>query len=203
MNTRNAIFRRRTVGVSDMTAEDAVDWGFTGPCLRAAGVPYDVRKAHPYYGYDQFEFDVPIGTRGDVYDRYLVRMEEMRQSIRIIEQALKDIPEGPVITDDKRVAMPPKEEVYTNIEALMQQFKLVMEGIQVPPGEVYTYTEAANGELGFYIISDGTGHPYRFKVRPPCFAVFQAFDSMVKGGLIADLVAILGSLNIVAGELER
>jgi len=153
--------------------------------------------------WNQFEFDVPIATRGDVYDRYLVRMEEMRQSIRIIEQALKDIPEGPVMVDDKRVAMPPKEEVYSNIEALMNQFKLVMEGIQVPSGEVYTYTEGANGELGFYVISDGTGHPYRIKIRPPCFPVFQAFDSMVEGGLIADLVAILGSINVVAGELER
>jgi NADH:ubiquinone oxidoreductase subunit D len=203
LNTRNSIFRQRTVGISDITGEDAVDWGFTGPCLRAAGVPYDVRKAHPYYGYDQFEFDVPIGTRGDVYDRYLVRMEEMRQSIRIIEQALEDIPEGPVITEDKRVAIPTKEEVYSNIEALMNQFKLVMEGVQVPPGEVYSYTEGANGELGYYIISDGTGHPYRIKVRPPCYAIFQAFDSMIEGRLIADLVSILGSINIVAGELER
>jgi NADH:ubiquinone oxidoreductase subunit D len=144
-----------------------------------------------------------VGTIGDCYDRYLVRMEEMRQSLRIVEQALDKLPGGPVIVDDKRVALPPKAEVYSTIEALMNHFKLVYEGILAPPGEVYGYTEGANGELGYYVVSNGTKHPWRVKVRPPCFNIYQAFPDMIKGGLLADAVAIIGGLNVIAGELDR
>jgi NADH-quinone oxidoreductase subunit C/D len=201
--TRNPIFCARFRGVGILSAEDALDYGWVGPCLRGSGVAYDIRKDHPYSGYDQYDFDVPVGTAGDCYDRYLVRMEEIRQSLRIIEQALVRLPPGPVIVDDKRVALPPKEQVYTSIEALMNHFKLVYEGILPPPGEVYGYTEAANGELGFFIVSDGNKCPWRVKVRPPCFNIYQAFPQMIKGRLLADAVATIGGLNIIAGELDR
>ena len=201
--TRNPIFQNRFKDVGVMGREDALSWGWVGPCLRGSGVAYDIRKDHPYSGYDQYDFDVPVGTVGDCYDRYLVRMEEMQQSMRIVEQALAKLPKGPVITDDKRVALPPKSEVYSNIEALMNHFKLIYEGILPPPGEVYGYTEAANGELGFYIVSDGAKTPWRVKVRPPCYNVYQAFPEMIKGGMLADAVAIIGGLNVVAGELDR
>ncbi len=201
--TRNPIFQSRFKDVGVMGREDALSWGWVGPCLRGSGVAYDVRKDHPYSGYEGYDFDVPVGTVGDCYDRYLVRMEEMKQSMRIVEQALAKLPEGPVITDDKRVALPPKSEVYSNIEALMNHFKLIYEGILPPPGEVYGYTEAANGELGFYVVSDGGKTPWRLKVRPPCFNVYQAFPEMIKGAMIADAVAIMGGLNVVAGELDR
>jgi NADH-quinone oxidoreductase subunit C/D len=201
--TRNVIFVRRFRDVGVLGADDALSYGWVGPCLRATGVPYDVRKDHPYSGYDQYDFDVPIGTVGDCYDRYLVRMEEVRQSVRIVEQALAKLPGGPVIVDDKRVALPPKAEVYSNIEALMNHFKLVYEGILAPPGEVYGYTEAANGELGFYIVSNGRKHPWRVKVRPPCYNVYQAYTQMIRGAMIADAVATIGSLNVIAGELDR
>jgi NADH-quinone oxidoreductase subunit C/D len=201
--TRNEIIIRRFRDVGVMPADDALSWGWVGPCLRGSGVPYDVRKDHPYSGYEQYDFDVPVGTIGDCYDRYLVRMEEMRQSLRIVEQALDKLPGGPVIVDDKRVALPPKSEVYSTIEALMNHFKLVYEGILAPPGEVYGYTEGANGELGYYVVSNGTKHPWRVKVRPPCFNIYQAFPDMIKGGLLADAVAIIGGLNVIAGELDR
>jgi NADH-quinone oxidoreductase subunit C/D len=158
---------------------------------------------HPYSGYEQYDFDVPVGTAGDCFDRYLVRMEEMRQSMRIVEQALARLPGGPVITDDKRVALPPKSEVYSNIEALMNHFKLIYEGILPPPGEVYGYTEGANGELGFYVVSDGQKHPWRVKVRPPCYNIYQAFPHMIRGGMLADAIATIGGLNVIAGELDR
>ncbi len=203
MVTHNAIARDRMRGVGSIGREDAIAYGFTGPCLRASGEPYDVRKAHPYYDYDQFDFDVPVGSQGDVYDRYLVRLEEMRQSLRIVEQALENLPSGPVIVDDGRVALPPKYGVYTNIEDMMNHFKLIMHGIRPPVGEVYGYSEAANGELGFYIVSDGEERPYRVKVRPPSFAIYQAFPQMIRGTKPADVVATLGSLNIIAGESER
>lgn len=203
LNTRNMIFRSRTIGVGEISAQDAIDYGFTGPCLRASGVAYDVRKYHPYHGYDEFDFDIPVGSRGDTYDRYLVRMEEIRQSTRIIRQALKALEPGPWQIDDRRITLPLKEKVYSDIEDLMNHFKLIMHGIRPPAGEVYGYTEGGNGELGFYVVSDGSGYPYRIKVRPPCFAIFQAFPDMIKGGLIADAIAALGSMNIVAGELDR
>ncbi len=201
--TRNPIFANRFRDVGVMSAEDALSWGWVGPCLRGSGVAYDIRKDHPYSGYEQYDFDVPVGTVGDCYDRYLVRVAEIHQSLRIIEQALGKLPKGPVITDDKKVALPPKSEVYSNIEALMNHFKLVYEGILPPPGEVYGYTEAANGELGYYIVSDGQKYPWRMKVRPPCFAIYAAFSEMIKGGMLADAVAIIGGLNVIAGELDR
>lgn len=201
--TTNAIFRDRTENVGTVSAEEAIAWGWTGPCLRASGVPYDVRKAFPYMGYEQYEFDVPVASTGDTYARYLVRMEEIRQSLRIIEQALKAMPDGPVITDDHHVALPPKSKVYSEMESLIWHFKLIFEGIKVPAGDAYGFTEGANGELGYYIVSDGSGHPYRIKVRPPCFAIFQAFPHMIEGHMIPDAIAILGSLNIIAGELDR
>jgi NADH dehydrogenase I D subunit len=201
--TRNAIFVKRFRDVGVMPAADALSYGWVGPCLRGSGVAYDIRKDHPYSGYEQYDFDVPAGSIGDCYDRYLVRMEEIRQSCRIIEQALGRLPEGPVIVDDKKVALPPKSEVYSNIEALMNHFKLVYEGILAPPGEVYGYTEAANGELGYYIVSDGAKCPWRVKVRPPCFNIYQAYTEMIRGKLLADAVAIIGGLNVIAGELDR
>lgn len=201
--TRNVIFMKRFKDVGVMEKDEALSWGWVGPCLRGSGVAYDVRKDHPYSGYEQYDFDVPVGTTGDCFDRYLVRMEEMRQSMRIIEQALASLPGGAIITDDKRVAIPPKSEVYSNIEALMNHFKLIYEGILPPPGEVYGYTEAANGELGYYIVSDGQKHPWRVKVRPPCFNIYQAFPHMIRGGMLADAIATIGGLNVIAGELDR
>jgi NADH-quinone oxidoreductase subunit C/D len=201
--TTNKVFRDRSEGIGVVSAADAVAWGWTGPCLRASGVPYDVRKAHPYMGYDQYEFDVPVASTGDTYARYLVRMEEMRQSLRIIRQAIDALPGGPVVTDNHHVALPPKEKVYTEMESLIWHFKLIYEGIQVPAGDAYSFTEGANGELGYYIVSDGTGHPYRIKVRPPCFAIFQAYPHILEGHMVPDAIAILGSLNIIAGELDR
>ena len=201
--TNNRIFIDRARGIHATTPEDAIDWGWTGPCLRATGVPYDVRKMHPYYDYDQFDWQVPVGTNGDVYDRYLVRMEEMRQSLKIIEQALDDLPDGPVNVDDWGISMPPKDRVYNTIEGMVAHFKLTFEGIQVPPGEVYSYTEAGNGELGFYIVSDGEGKPYRVHCRAPCFAIYQNIGPTLEGHMLADIVAIMGSLNVIAGELDR
>jgi NADH-quinone oxidoreductase subunit C/D len=201
--TRNPIFVRRFKDVGVMTKDDALSWGWAGPCMRGSGIDYDIRKDQPYSGYEQYDFDVPVGTLGDCMDRYLVRMEEIRQSMRIVEQALAKLPGGRFITDDKRVALPPKSEVYSNIEALMNHFKLVYDGILPPPGEVYGYTEGANGELGYYIVSDGSKHPWRVKVRPPCYNNYQAFPRMIKGSMIADAVAILGGLNVIAGELDR
>ena len=201
--TRNVIFQNRFKDVGVMSKEEALDWGWVGPCLRGSGVAYDIRKDQPYSGYEQYDFDVPIATTGDCFDRYLVRMEEILQSLRIIEQALAKLPKGPVITDDRKVALPPKSEVYSNIESLMNHFKLVYEGILPPAGEVYGYTEGANGELGFYIVSEGEKCPARVKVRPPCYNIYQAYPHMIKGGLIADAVAIIGGLNVVAGELDR
>ncbi len=204
--TRNPIWHGRTKGVGRITAEDAISWGYTGPCLRAAGVAQDLRKAQPYLGYEGYDFDIPIGTCGDVYDRYLVRTEEMRQSLRIIGQCvakLKELGPGSVIVDDYKIALPPKEKVYTRMESLIHHFKLVMHGMEMPVGEVYSATEAANGELGYYIVSDGGKSPYRIHVRPPCFPIFNSFDEQVRGGLIADSLAILGAMNIIAGELDR
>jgi NADH:ubiquinone oxidoreductase subunit D len=201
--TKNRIFIERTMGVGPITAKDAIAMGFTGPCLRAAGVPLDLRKDETYLVYDRFDFDVPIGLKGDTCDRYMVRMEEMRQSVRIIEQALDQLPGGSVNIDDTRYVLPDKELVYTNIESLMQHFKNIMEGIRVPAGEVYSATEAANGELGYYIVSKGGGGPYKIKVRPPCFNMFQGMPLLCEGQMIADLIAVLGSVNIIAGELDR
>ncbi|MBZ5587857.1 MAG: NADH-quinone oxidoreductase subunit D [Acidobacteriia bacterium] len=201
--TQNRIFRDRTEGIGKISADDAVDWGWTGPCLRATGVAYDVRKAYPYLGYETYDFKVPIAHAGDTYARYLVRVEEMRQSLSIVEQALARLEPGPIITDNHNVALPPKEEVYTEMESLIWHFKLIMEGMKVPAGDAYGFTEAANGELGYYIVSDGGGKPYRIKVRPPCFAIFQAFPHILEGHMVSDTVAFMSSLNVIAGELDR
>ena len=199
----NRIFQERTVGVSAFSATEALSYGWTGPCLRACGVPLDARKRDGYYFYDQFNFDVPVGEKGDAYDRILVRFEEIFQSVRIIEQALDKLPGGPVDTDRNRFVLPPKQEVYRDIEPLMNHFMLVMFGTPVPPGETYDSFEVPNGELGFYIISDGSGKPYRVRVRPPCFYLYQAYPEIIEGSMVADMAAVLGSLNVVAGELDR
>lgn len=204
--TKNPIWHDRTKGVGAMSVADAISWGYTGPCLRACGLAQDLRVAQPYLDYDQYDFDIPVGTTGDVFDRYLVRVEEMRQSLRIIRQALdklKELGPGPVIVDDYKVALPPKEKVYTRMESLIHHFKLIMHGMEMPVGEVYSATEAANGELGFYLVSDGGKNPYRIHVRPPCLPIYSSFDSKVRGRLLADAVAELGAMNVIAGELDR
>ena len=200
--TKNKIWIERT-RVCPVSKEDAIAWGYTGPCLRAAGVNYDIRKASPYYFYNDVQFEVPVGYTGDNYDRYLVRMEEMRQSLKIVRQVLDNLPSGPYTSLDKSICLPPKKEVYTNIEGLMNHFMLVMKGVTPPVGEIYSATEAANGELGFYVISDGGKHPYRVKCRPPCFAIYQSFSEVVQNKLISDAIAELGAMNIIAGELDR
>ena len=200
--TKNKIYYDRT-NVTPISAKDAIDWGYTGPCLRATGVNYDIRKANPYYFYKDVEFQVPVGYNGTPFDRYVVRMEEMRQSCRIINQVLANLPAGGVQSLDKRVCIPPKKEVYTNIEGLMNHFMLIMKGVRPPVGEIYSATEAANGELGFYVISDGGPNPFRVKVRPPCFAIYQSYGEVVNNHMLADAVAQLSSMNIIAGELDR
>ncbi|HJS75711.1 MAG TPA: NADH-quinone oxidoreductase subunit D [Vicinamibacteria bacterium] len=252
--TRNRIFVDRMSGTGKISAEDAISYGITGPFLRGSGPDYDVRKDCPYAVYDRLEFDVPVGTRGDNLDRYLVRMEEMHQSMRMIEQALRDIPPGPFHTNpetgraipaaemvdlgkvgnivqiegaraivdptldgaseeeypgiaapEKRVFLPPKEDTYGNIEGLMNHFKLVMygHGVRPPKGEVYFPVEGANGELGFYVVSDGSNNPYRVRVRPPCFAIMSALPKLLIGGMMADVVPTFGSVNMIGGELDR
>lgn len=200
---RNRIFLDRTVGIGAISREDAISAGFTGPCLRACGVPYDVRKLHPHLDYAEYDFDIPTGEDGDTHARIMVRLAEMIQSKRIIEQALQRLPAGPVNVDDPRVILPPKAQVYGSIEGVMNQFKLIYEGIQVPAGAAYGFGEGGNGELGFYCVADGTGRPYRIKVRPPCFPIYGAYARIIRGGMIADAIATLGSLNIIAGELDR
>jgi NADH-quinone oxidoreductase subunit C/D len=200
---KNRIFYDRMRGTGIITPDNALALSFTGPVLRSTGVNFDVRKATPYLIYDRLDFDVPLGEQGDNYDRYLVRMEEMRQSLRIIAQCMAQIPEGPVQIDDPRMTMPPKAEVYGTIEGLMNHFKLIIEGIKPPPGEAYVPVEGANGELGFYVVSDGTGRPYRCRVRPPCFALMQGLQKMLKGGMVADIVATFGTINMIAGENDR
>jgi NADH-quinone oxidoreductase subunit D len=200
----NRIFVDRLENVGVISQQDAISLGWTGPCLRACGVPYDVRKAHPYSLYDRFDFDVPVGTRGDCWDRFVVRIEEMKQSIRIIRQAIEQMPDsGPINVDDPRVVLPPKDQVYGTIEGTIQHFKIVMEGLKIPAGEVYSYTEAANGELGFYLVSDGSGTPWRVRIRPPCFLVTAGLERIVKGHMIADVVPCFGSLNMIGGECDR
>jgi len=201
---KNRIWIDRSVGVAAIAGDEAVNWGWTGPCLRASGVPYDVRRAHPYDLYDTVDWEVPVLYGGDVYDRYRIRMLEIRQSLSIIRQLLdRGMPEGPYITDDPHVALPPKEACYNQMEAMIYHFKLIMDGIQVPEGETYSMVEGANGELGFYAISDGSGRPYRLKCRPPCFPIFSTFSRLIDGGSVSDAIVSLGGLNIIAGELER
>jgi NADH-quinone oxidoreductase subunit D len=189
--------------VGSMTAERALQWGFTGPVLRSTGSDYDVRKASPYMLYDRFDFEVPVGTKGDNYDRYLVRMEEIEQSFRIIDQCLKQMKPGPVNLEDGRLLLPPKDEVYGSIEGTIAHFKIIMDGIQVPPGEVYSYSEAGNGELGFYLVSTGEGRPYKCRVRPPCWSLMQGLHELLEGYQIADIVPTFGSVNMIGGECDR
>jgi NADH-quinone oxidoreductase subunit D len=199
----NRIFRDRMEGVGPFSAEDARRFGLTGPTLRACGVDYDVRKDHPYSVYDHFEFDVPIGTTGDCFDRYLVRIEEMRQSMRILRQAMAKIPPGRVLIDDPRVAMPEKREAYNTIEAMIRHFKHIVDGIRVPPGEAYAFVEGGNGELGFFIKSDGTGRPYKCYVRSPSFIGLQTVPDLIRGSLISDVVPIFGMINMIGGECDK
>lgn len=200
---RNRIFLDRMEKVGAISAKDAISYGITGPCLRATGVAYDVRRDHPYSVYDHFDFDVPIAEGGDNLARYLVRIEEMEQSMRIVEQALVQIPPGAVIVDDPIIALPVKREVYNSIEGMIAHFKLIMDGIKVPPGEAYQYTEGGNGELGFYIVSDGSGRPYKCRCRPPCFYTTAALRQLIVGANIADVVPIFGSINMIGGECDR
>ena len=201
--TRNRIFIDRVAGVGTISAEDALDFGFTGPMLRSTGVDYDVRVHAPYLFYDRVDFDVPVGTNGDNYDRYLQRVEEIRQSFRIVDQCLEQIEPGPIRVDDWKVILPPKDAVYNTIEGMIAHFKLVTEGVRIPAGEVYGYTEAGNGELGFYIVSDGSGRPWRVKVRPPCFAIMQGLGKLVRGGFLADIIPTFDSINMIGGEIDR
>lgn len=199
---RNRIFMDRTIGVGAISAERALNYGFTGPNLRAAGVDYDVRVATPYASYEDFEFDIPIGTQGDTYDRFMVRNSEMWQSLSIIKQALSKMPEGPYHADVPEFYLPPKEQVYNYMEALIYHFKIVMGEIPVPTGEVYLSVEGGNGELGFYLVSDGGRAPFRLHFRRPCFIYYQAYPEMIKGSLISDAIVTLSSLNVIAGELD-
>jgi len=202
--TENPIWKERTVDIGVVSAEQALDWGFTGPMLRGSGVAWDLRKAQPYDVYERMDFDIPVGKNGDCYDRYLVRVEEMRQSLRIIEQCLNEMPEvGPVVTDDRKVAPPRRAEMKQSMEALIHHFKLYTEGYRVPAGETYTAVEAPKGEFGVYLVSDGTNKPYRLKIRAPGFAHLQGLDFMSKGHQLADVVACIATMDIVFGEIDR
>ncbi|MES2410574.1 MAG: NADH dehydrogenase (quinone) subunit D [Bacteroidota bacterium] len=199
---RNRIFIDRTVNVGPLSPENAMAYGFTGPNLRAAGIDYDVRKAAPYSSYEDFEFNVPVGKSGDTYDRFCVRNAEVWESLSIIRQALDKLPEGPIHADVPDYYLPPKEDVYTNMESLIYHFKIVMGEVPVPVDEIYHAVEGGNGELGFYIVSDGSRTPYRVKFRRPCFIFYQAYPEMIKGAMLSDAIVILSSLNVIAGELD-
>ncbi|MGZ8495953.1 MAG: NADH dehydrogenase (quinone) subunit D [Candidatus Binatia bacterium] len=201
--SRNRIFLDRMANVGVISKESALDHSLTGPILRATGVDYDVRKAFPYLVYDKLDFEIPVGSRGDNYDRFLCRLGEIQQSMKIVEQALRQLPVGPVWIEDARFVLPEKEKVYGSIEGLMHHFKIIMEGIQVPAGETYSAVEGGNGELGFYIVSDGGGKPYRLRVRPPCFIAMGAFAAMIKGYMVADIVPTFGMINMIGGECDR
>ena len=201
--TKNRIFIDRVRDVGVMPAEEAIAWGFTGPCLRASGVPYDVRKAHPYLVYDRMDFEIPVGEKGDNFDKYLVRMEEILQSMRIVEQALDQLPGGPVNIDMPAYRWQSKEDIGTRIDSLIFHFKTVIEGIKPPAGEIYLAVEGGNGELGFYLVSDGSGKPYKCRVRPPCFPLTSAMSRMMKGRLLADIVPTFDMINMIGGECDR
>src|ERR1700683_5159536 len=201
--SRNRVFIDRMSGGGVIPQKDMISYGVTGPLLRASGVAYDVRKAKPYQVYDRFEFEIPVGERGDNYDRFNVRFREIAESQKIIVQAMKHLPVGPIMIDDPKVALPPKERVYNSIEGLMNHFKLIMEGIKVPPGETYTSVEGANGELGFYVVSDGSGRPYRVRVRPPCFLAMGALNKMWSGRMIPAIITTVGRINMIGGECDR
>ncbi len=200
---KNRIFIDRTAGVGVISKEDAISYGITGPFLRSTGVAYDVRKAHPYLVYNELEFEIPTGENGDNYDRWVVRMAELEQSLRIIEQALAKLPDGPVNVADPRFTLPAKESVYSSIEGTINHFKLIYEGIQVPRGEAYAYVEGANGELGFYVVSDGGTKPVKCRCRPPCFPTVAAMGEILKGYMLADIIPTFGSVNMIGGEMDR
>ncbi|MBW2038576.1 MAG: NADH dehydrogenase (quinone) subunit D [Deltaproteobacteria bacterium] len=201
--TKNIIWLKRTKDVGVITAQQAINWGLTGPVLRGSGVKWDIRKVFPYSSYGEFDFEIPIGEKGDVYDRYMVRLEEMRQSARIVRQTLDRLPDGDLNYYDPKVTPPNKDLVEKEINALIRHFKLMSEGISPFPGEVYASTENPKGELGWYLVSDGSNHPYRYRIRPPCFVNLAALPEMVKGHLVADVVAVIGSIDIVLGEIDR
>ena len=201
--SKNRIFADRMSGVGIISPEEAVQYSLTGPMLRASGVNYDVRKAFPYSGYEKFDFEVPLGTKGDNFDRFYVRIKEIYQSISIVEQALKRIPEGPIRVDDPRVIMPAKDEVYDSIEGMISQFEMVFRGVQPPAGDVYFACEGGNGELGFYIVSDGSGRPYRVRVRPPSYIHMGIVGPLIEGHTIADVVPTFGMVNMIGGECDR
>ena len=201
--TRNPIWLDRTEHIGAFTREEAINWSLSGPALRASGVNWDIRKSQPYSGYDNYSFDVPVLTNGDIYDRYRVRVEEMRQSRAIIKQAMEKLPGGDYKTPDSKVSLPARETLHTSMEALIHHFKLVSEGISVPKGETYVPIEGARGEVGFYIVSDGTNVPYRVKLRAPSFMAIPGMCEMMKGCYIADVVGIIGSIDIVMGEVDR
>ena len=201
--TQNRIWVQRTKGVGVISAADAIDWGVTGPSLRGSGVKWDIRKSNPYSSYDKFDFEIPVGKNGDVYDRYLVRIHEMRQSLKIVEQALNSMPKGDYIARVPGITLPPKEAVLNEMEALIYQFKLVVHGFNPPVGEVYQAIESPRGELGYYVVSNGTDKPHRVKMRTPSFVNLSALPKMAEGGLVADVVAIIGSIDIVLGEIDR
>jgi len=201
--TKNPIWLKRTVGIGKLTADEAIAWGLSGPPLRGSGVNWDIRKNEPYSSYDKFDFKVPTRPEGDVYARYLVRLEEMRQSLRIVQQAMEGLPEGPIKTSAPHIVLPDRESMKTSIEALIYHFKIVTEGFHPPVGEVYQAIEAPRGELGFYMVSDGSPKPFRCHVRAPSFANLQALPKMIEGRLIADVVACIGTIDIVLGEVDR
>jgi NADH-quinone oxidoreductase subunit D len=203
MVTRNGIWVGRTVGIGAMNATDAVNAGLSGPLLRASGVAFDVRKDFPYLDYETYDFDVPVGTSGDVYDRFLVRMEEMRQSVRILEQAAERLPDGPVNVDDARLILPPKSKATSEMESMIHHFKQVMEGPRPPIGETYVAVESPKGEKGYYFVSDGTAKPVRWRIRPPSYVNLSAIPQMVEGHLLSDVIAINASIDIVMGEIDR
>jgi NADH-quinone oxidoreductase subunit D len=201
--SENEIFVGRTKGIGALTQEEIIDLGVSGPIARASGIAWDVRKTNPYSGYENYQFDIPIGENGDVYDRFLVRMEEMRQSARILKQALSRLPEGPIRCADRKISLPPREELATSMEAVIHHFKLITEGFHPPKNEVYLAVEAPKGELGVYLASDGSNKPYRCHWRGPSFVNLQSLPPMLEGRLIADAIAIMGSIDIVLGEVDR
>ena len=202
--TENIIWKKRTTNIAKMSAEECIQYGVTGPVLRASGVCYDVRKAYPYSSYEDFDFEIPLGSHGDVYDRYLVRLKEMRQSNRIVQQAAEKLPDGPFAAVDAPLVVPPaKEDVGRDIAALIRHFKIMQEGFRPPCGEVYASIESSKGELGFYLISDGSNKPFRMRIRPPSFINLAALPKMIEGQMVADVVAAIGSIDIVLGEIDR
>jgi len=201
--TENRIFKQRTVGIGIATKEEALDWGFTGPMLRASGVPWDLRKSQPYEVYDELDFDIPVGKTGDCYARYLVRIEELKQSAALMKQAIEKMPDGPVMVDDHKISPPNRADMKRSMEALIHHFKLFSEGFHVPAGETYTAVEAPKGEFGVYLIADGSAKPYRCYIRAPGFAHLQATDFMSRGHMLADAVTVIGAMDIVFGEIDR